>query len=105
MALVGGSGSGKSTILKLLARLYDVNDGEILVDGINVRDLKHESLRNAIGVIPQDTVLFNASIRENILYGCPVRWLLAVKCYLVGCWNHYMQTKYSGAHFRKLQAT
>lgn len=71
VALVGGSGSGKSTILKVLARLYDVSEGEVLVDGINVRDLKHESLRNAIGVIPQDTILFNASIRDNILYGCP----------------------------------
>ncbi|CAD7699830.1 unnamed protein product [Ostreobium quekettii] len=71
VALVGGSGSGKSTVLRLLARLYDPTEGNVTIDGIDVRDLRHESLRGAIGVVPQDTVLFNASVMDNIRYGRP----------------------------------
>lgn len=69
IALVGKSGSGKSTIIKLLLRLYDVNEGEISIDGINIRKIKINDLRNLIGYIGQDNFLFNKSIRENILYG------------------------------------
>ncbi|GMH35638.1 hypothetical protein BSKO_03506 [Bryopsis sp. KO-2023] len=71
VAIVGSSGSGKSTILKLLARLFDVTNGVIQCDGIDIRDLQQTSLRSVIGVVPQDTVLFNETIMENIRYGCP----------------------------------
>ncbi|MDD2878416.1 MAG: ABC transporter ATP-binding protein/permease [Acidiphilium sp.] len=71
IALVGPTGSGKSTISRLLFRFYDVSEGAVLVDGIDVRDLAQHSLRAAIGVVPQDTVLFNDSIRYNIAYGRP----------------------------------
>jgi ABC-type transport system involved in Fe-S cluster assembly fused permease/ATPase subunit len=67
-AIVGESGSGKSTSLKLLFRFYDVEDGSITVDGHDLRDLKIDSLRRNIGVVPQDTVLFNATIMYNLLY-------------------------------------
>jgi ABC-type multidrug transport system fused ATPase/permease subunit len=69
VAIVGPSGSGKSTILKLLARLYPASSGEIKVAGQPVNDLLQESLRSRLAVVPQDTVLFNDSIRENIRYG------------------------------------
>ncbi|KAK2590636.1 hypothetical protein QQS21_011682 [Conoideocrella luteorostrata] len=70
-ALVGASGGGKSTCLKLLFRFYDVTDGSITVDGHDLRDLKIDSLRRNIGVVPQDTVLFNATIMYNLLYASP----------------------------------
>lgn len=69
VALVGSSGGGKTTIVRLILRLYDVDDGAVLVDGINVKSLFQESLRSNIGVVAQDTVLFHASLRENICYG------------------------------------
>lgn len=69
VALVGPSGAGKSTIIRLLFRFYDIQDGEILVDGQNVKDVTQSSLRQAIGVVPQDTVLFNDNIHYNIKYG------------------------------------
>lgn len=71
VALVGSSGAGKSTIGKLLFRFYDADSGEILVDGQNVRHLTQHSLRSAIGVVPQDTVLFNSTLLENVRYGRP----------------------------------
>ena len=71
VAIVGPSGAGKSTISRLLYRFYDVTGGRILIDGQDVRDLTQESLRHAIGIVPQDTVLFNDSIRYNIRYGRP----------------------------------
>ena len=67
-AIVGASGSGKTTIGKLLARLYDVTDGSIEISGVDVRDFSQTSLRQNIGVVPQDTVLFNDTIRYNIRY-------------------------------------
>ena len=70
-AIVGESGSGKSTCLKLLFRFYDVDSGSILIDDSHIRDLTVGSLRSHIGVVPQDTSLFNASIRYNILYAKP----------------------------------
>lgn len=69
LAIVGSSGSGKSTIMKLLFRFYDVDGGKILINGKDIRSLTKNSLRRAIGIVPQDTVLFNSSIYENIRYG------------------------------------
>ncbi len=69
VAVVGASGSGKSTLVKLLFRFYDVGAGSVLIDGQDIRSVTQESLRRAIGIVPQDTVLFNASIYENIRYG------------------------------------
>jgi len=71
VAVVGPSGSGKSTISKLLLRFYDPDRGRILIDGQNLRDITLSSLRAALGVVPQDTVLFNESIGYNIAYGRP----------------------------------
>lgn len=71
VALVGPSGAGKSTISRLLFRFYDVTSGQILIDGQNIRDVSQESLRSAIGMVPQDTVLFNDSLLYNIRYGRP----------------------------------
>ncbi len=71
LAIVGPTGAGKSTISRLLFRFYDVTGGRVLVDGHDVRDMTQDSLRAAIGVVPQDTVLFNDTIRYNIGYGRP----------------------------------
>lgn len=71
VALVGSSGAGKSTIGKLLFRFYDASSGRILIDGQDVKAVNQNSLRQAIGVVPQDTVLFNTSLFENIRYGRP----------------------------------
>ena len=71
LAIVGPTGAGKSTISRLLFRFYDVTDGRILIDGQDIRTVTQDSLRAAIGVVPQDTVLFNDTIRYNIGYGRP----------------------------------
>ena len=71
VAIVGSSGSGKSTIGRLLFRFYDVGDGALLIDGQDVRDVTQESLHAQIGVVPQDTVLFNDTVHYNIAYGRP----------------------------------
>ena len=71
MALVGPSGGGKTTLCQLIPRFYEVNDGEILVDGINIKDIKMKSLRENIGLVQQDIFLFTGTIKENILYGKP----------------------------------
>jgi ATP-binding cassette, subfamily B, heavy metal transporter len=70
-AVVGASGAGKSTLARLLFRFYDVTGGAILIDGQDIRQVTQSSLRSAIGIVPQDTVLFNDSIRYNIGYGRP----------------------------------
>ncbi|SNT26900.1 ATP-binding cassette, subfamily B [Noviherbaspirillum humi] len=70
-AVVGHSGSGKSTLSRLLFRFYDVNDGGISIDGQDLRSVTQASLRKAIGIVPQDTVLFNDTIEYNIAYGRP----------------------------------
>lgn len=71
VAIVGASGAGKSTLVKLLFRFYDPNQGSILIDGQDISQVGQHSLRQAIGIVPQDTVLFNQSIFENIRYGNP----------------------------------
>ena len=71
VAIVGTSGSGKSTIGRLMFRFYDINEGELLIDGNNVKDVTQSSLHSQIGIIPQDTVLFNDTIYYNIAYGNP----------------------------------
>ncbi len=71
VAVVGKSGSGKSTLVRLLFRFYDVTGGQITIDNQNIRDVTLESLHAAIGVVPQDTVLFNDTIAYNIAYGRP----------------------------------
>ncbi|ADL12210.1 ABC transporter ATP-binding protein [Acetohalobium arabaticum] len=70
-ALVGKTGAGKTTVINLLTRLYDVDSGEILLDGIDLRKISFESLREVIGVVSQNVFLFNTSIKENIKYGNP----------------------------------
>jgi len=67
-ALVGPSGAGKTTVTNLIPRLYDIAEGSIKLDGMDIRDIKVDSLRSHIGIVMQDTYLFNASIRENLLY-------------------------------------
>jgi len=71
LAIVGGSGAGKSTLVHLIPRFFDVTEGRILVDGIDVRDLSLASLRGQIGIVAQETMLFNDSVRNNIAYGQP----------------------------------
>lgn len=71
VAIVGSSGAGKSTLSRLLYRFYDIDNGKILIDGQDIRAVTLDSLRRAIAIVPQDTVLFNTSIRDNIAYGNP----------------------------------
>lgn len=71
IALLGATGSGKSTIINLIPRFYDVSEGQVLIDGHDVRDVTLESLRQRIGIVLQETVLFSGTIRENIAYGRP----------------------------------
>ncbi|WP_044639925.1 ABC transporter ATP-binding protein [Risungbinella massiliensis] len=72
VALVGPSGAGKTTLCSLIPRFYDVTDGELLLDGIDVRDIDLQSLRNNIGIVQQDVYLFTGTVMENIRYGNPV---------------------------------
>ena len=69
IAFIGSTGSGKSTIINLIPRFYDVTDGEVLVDGVNVKDYKQSSLHNKIGYVAQKAVIFNGTVTENIDYG------------------------------------
>jgi ATP-binding cassette subfamily B protein len=71
VALIGRTGSGKTTLAALVPRFYDVTAGRVLVDGVDVRDLERRSLRRAVGVISQDPFLFSASVRDNIGFGMP----------------------------------
>jgi ABC-type multidrug transport system fused ATPase/permease subunit len=71
IAVLGSTGSGKSTIINLLPRFYDVDKGSIKIDGIDIRDVKLDTLRKQIGIVTQETFLFSASIKENIMYGRP----------------------------------
>ncbi len=69
IAIVGPTGAGKTTIINLLTRFYDINEGEILIDGKNIKDVNKYSLRNSLGIVLQDTVLFSDSVKENIRFG------------------------------------
>lgn len=69
IAFVGPSGAGKSTVASLLPRFYDVTSGSVTIDGLDVRDVTMESLREQVGIVPQETVLFNGTVYDNILYG------------------------------------
>jgi len=69
VALVGQSGSGKSTIANLVTRFYDVNDGRVAIDGVDIKDLTKNSLRNLMGLVTQDSILFNDTVRNNISLG------------------------------------
>lgn len=69
VALVGPSGAGKSTVANLLPRFYDITGGKLTIDGVNIQDVTFSSLRQQIGLVPQETMLFNASVHDNILYG------------------------------------
>jgi ATP-binding cassette subfamily B (MDR/TAP) protein 1 len=69
MAIVGESGSGKSTVISLVERFYDPQAGEVLIDGINVKNLQLDSIRGEIGLVSQEPFLFMTSIRDNIMYG------------------------------------
>src|SRR4030042_666983 len=71
VALVGPTGAGKSTLINLLCRFYDPVEGDISIDGINLRSLSLSSLRDQIGIVLQDSFLFNKTVRENIRYGRP----------------------------------
>jgi subfamily B ATP-binding cassette protein MsbA len=71
LAIVGGSGAGKSTMVHLIPRFFDVSGGRILVDGVDIRDLSLSSLRGQIGIVAQETMLFNDTVRNNIAYGQP----------------------------------
>lgn len=71
IAFVGASGSGKTTLMNLLLRFYDPQEGVIRINGLDIRDMTLHSLRQMIGIVSQETVLFNATVRENIAYGCP----------------------------------
>ncbi|MBP1926157.1 ATP-binding cassette subfamily B protein [Sedimentibacter acidaminivorans] len=68
-AIIGGTGSGKSTLINLIPRFYNVTEGEILVDNVNIKDMSQHYLRNKIGIVPQKAVLFSGTIRDNIKYG------------------------------------
>ena len=69
VAFIGSTGSGKSTLINLVPRFYDATEGEVLVDGINVKDYKLESLNNLIGYIPQKAVIFRGDVKSNVAYG------------------------------------
>lgn len=71
IALVGATGSGKTTVVNLLMRFYDIDSGEILIDGVNIRDLQLDELRSNIAIVLQDTVLFSDTIRNNLKYSDP----------------------------------
>ena len=71
IAIVGPTGAGKTTLVNLLMRFYDVDNGEILIDGVNIKDMKREDVRKLFGMVLQDTWMFNGTIRENLIYGKP----------------------------------
>jgi ATP-binding cassette subfamily B protein len=69
VALVGSTGAGKSTLAKLVARFYDPNEGRVLIDGHDLRDVRERSLRSQLGIVPQESFLFSGTIRDNIAFG------------------------------------
>jgi ATP-binding cassette subfamily B protein len=93
-AIIGRTGCGKSSIVKLIPRLYDTTFGEVLVDGVNVRDYKLEDLRNRIGYVPQKNVLFSGDIAGNMNYGneqgCEEDWKEALR---IACAGEFVEKK------------
>jgi ATP-binding cassette subfamily B multidrug efflux pump len=71
VAILGATGSGKSTLINLIPRFYDATSGRVLIDGIDVRQIKQDSLLAHIGIVPQETILFSGTVSDNIRYGCP----------------------------------
>ncbi len=71
MAILGATGAGKSTLVNLIPRFYDVTAGRVLIDGLDIRGLKQDSLLAHIGIVPQETILFSGTVRDNIRYGRP----------------------------------
>ena len=71
MAFIGSTGSGKSTLINLVPRFFDVTEGQILIDGVDVREIKQKTLRHIIGYVPQKGVLFTGTVKENIAFGNP----------------------------------
>ena len=71
VAILGATGAGKSTLIDLLPRFYDVSSGRVLIDGVDIRQIKNDSLLAHIGIVPQETILFSGTVRDNIRYGCP----------------------------------
>lgn len=69
MAFIGSTGSGKSTLINLIPRFYDATEGEIFIDGINVKDYTQEALRNKLGYVPQKAVMFSGTVASNVIYG------------------------------------
>lgn len=100
VALVGPTGAGKTTMVKLLMRFYDVTDGSIKIGGHDLREFARDDLRSMFGMVLQDTWLYNASIRENIRYGCPdatdEQVIAAAKA---GCAHHFITTLPGGYDF------
>src|SRR5262249_40131129 len=74
VAIVGRSGAGKTTLVNLLPRFYDIGTGSILIDGVDIRDVTLASLRNQIGIVTQETGLFDDTVANNIAYGLPGAW-------------------------------
>ena len=79
IAFIGSTGSGKSTLINLIPRFYDVTEGEVLVDNINVKDYKIESLNNKLGYIPQKAVMFTGTVEENVAYGKNCNWKITLE--------------------------
>ncbi len=71
VAILGATGAGKSTLVSLIPRLYEVSSGRILIDGIDIRELAQDSLLAHVGIVPQESILFSGTVRDNIRYGCP----------------------------------
>ncbi len=69
--IIGATGSGKTTLVNLIPRFYDVTDGRVMIDGRNIRQLRQDSLLSRISMVPQETVLFSGTVRDNIRYGRP----------------------------------
>jgi ATP-binding cassette, subfamily B, multidrug efflux pump len=71
VAVLGATGAGKSTLINLVPRFYDVTCGRVLIDGVDVRQIQQDSLLTHIAIVPQETILFGGSVRDNIRYGSP----------------------------------
>ncbi|MBN1808322.1 MAG: ABC transporter ATP-binding protein [Planctomycetes bacterium] len=102
VGLVGRSGSGKTTLVNLVCRFYDPQEGEVLVDGVNVRDLSRQELRRRVALVLQDPFLFRASIRDNIAYGCTEADPVAVIGAAKAANAHGFISKLPGAYDTKL---